>query len=738
MKHLKIMSLVAALSMILASCDDMIMEWYKDPKKGEVTVAELPLPLAEKILRYDVLKNYSDFTLGVGVGLDQYMANETYRTIANENFDEVVIGYAMKHGAMVGSSGQINYSQVDAMLARVKEAGLTMYGHTLIWHTNQNASYLNGLIAPTILPDAAGSNALDLTGLKNGSFSGWSKTNPGAGITVEDGKGLSSTAKAVVMKSSASSANAWNLQLTTPDILVVRDHTYEVSFYIKSDKAGKGRISFSGLNNNYPWMRWYTSSTSATEAFETNATWQQVIFTLNANDNDFTGTSFKMNFDLGYLPDVSYFIDVDNIKVIDKDALPPPTVVNLIKNGNFEDGSLTGWMGWGNSSTRAVSAQGEGFGGKGYCMVLMNPTAASNYSAQQVYTLDTPLEQDVEYNCTFMVKASVAAKLQVQIQGADYNADYYGGMDVGTTWTQIQRTLKPTKADRNKFIFDFGETAATFYLDDIVVSKKSSSAVRRKAKNVTIIEKSDEEKRQLIEGAMTNWIQNMMTHYKNDVKAWDVVNEPMKENGTVRDGNVTELASDEFYWVKYLGKDYAVKAFKLARQYGNPDNIFFINDYNLEYSLQKCDGLIQYVQYIESQGATVDGIGTQMHISITSDTTKMIQMFQKLAASGKLIKVTELDIKVNTKTPTLDDLAKQANMYKFVIDAYKKYIPKAQQYGITIWGVSDNKIEHEYWIPDDAPNLWDANYKRKHAFKGVCDGLAGRDVSKEFSGELVY
>ena len=113
-------------------------------------------------------------------------------------------------------------------------------------------------------------------------------------------------------------------------------------------------------------------------------------------------------------------------------------------------------------------------------------------------------------------------------------------------------------------------------------------------------------------------------------------------------------------------------------------------------------------------------------------------MFQKLAATGKLIKVSELDIKVNTKTPTIDDYAKQSAMYQFVIDSYRTIIPVNQQYGITIWGVSDNPKEHEYWIPDDAPNLWDKDYKRKHAYKGVADGLAGEDVSKGFSGDIKF
>lgn len=733
MKINKILSIVAAASLLFSSCDDMVMEWYKDPSKGEVTMAELPLELREKIERYKPLKEYAEYTLGVGIGLDFYMNNETYRKLVNENFDEVVLGYEMKHGAMVRSNGTVNFAPVDAFMQRIEEAGLGVYGHTLVWHQNQNASYLNGLIAPTVLPDAPGANAIDLSGLKDGSFTGWARNNPGAGITVEDGKGLSPSAKALVLKSSAASANAWSLQIQTPAITVVPGHDYEVSFFVKSDVAGKGRISFSDLANNYPWIDWFATG-SQSEAFETNSTWKQVKFKILAAD--FLAGTFKMNFDLGYLPNVTYYIDVDNIKVVDLNAVP--TVVNLITNGNFENATLTGWNGWGNSSTRAVSAQGEGFGGSGYAMVLTNPTAASNYSAQQVYTFAAPLELNADYNVTFMVKASVNAALQVQLQSDDYSGDYYGGISVGTTWTQVTRALKPSKADRTKFVFDFGETAATFYIDDIVLTKSTSAAAaRRKASKVTIIEKTDEEKRQLIDAAMVDWISQVMPRYKNKVKAWDVVNEPMLENGNLRTGIVAEQANDEFYWVRYMGKDFAVRAFQLARQYGNPGDKLFINDYNLEYSLAKCDGLIDYVKYIESKGATVDGIGTQMHININSDTTKIRQMFQKLAASGKLIKVSELDIRVNTKTPSLDDLAKQAAMYKYVMDAYAKYIPKAQQFGVTIWGISDHPDEHIYWLPDDAPNLWDANYRRKHAYKGAADGLAGKDVSKEFSGELL-
>ncbi|MGE4586212.1 MAG: endo-1,4-beta-xylanase [Mangrovibacterium sp.] len=728
MKHKNILPLIVLGSMFLTSCDDQKMEWYIDPDHGAVTEAELPLGLAEKIERYDVLRSYSNFTLGAGIGLGIYTDNETYRNLVNANFDEITVGYNMKHAAMVESDGELDFEAVDALMAKLQEAGLPVFGHTLMWHQNQNAGYLNGLIAPTVIPAPAGSNSLDLSGLQDGSFTGWNRANPGAGISVVDGAGLTATSKAVKMVSSSSSSAPYNLQLITPDITIVSGHTYQVSFYIKSDQPGKGRISFSGLSNNYPYKDWYATGGSWTEAFETTSQWQQVKFTAD----DFTGTTFKIAFDLGYLPDVTYYIDVDNIIVVDQDA--EPTVVNLITNGDFESGTLDGWNGWGNGSTRAVSSDGEGYGGTGYAMVLTNPAAANNYEAQQVYSFSEPLKQGVEYTCTFMVKVTTAAVLQVQIQDDTYNGDYYGGISVGTTWTQVQKTIIPSKDNRTKFIFDFGETACTYYIDDVVLTSGEAAP----ASGPTIIEKTDEEKAEIIGDAMENWISQMVSHYKDRVHAWDVVNEPMKEGGSVRDGNVSDLAADEFYWVKYLGQDYAVTAFNLARQYGNPDDKLFINDYNLEYSLAKCDGLIEYVRYIESQGATVDGIGTQMHLSIDSDRDLIAQMFQKLAATGKLIKISELDITVGTSAPTTDQYAQQADMYQDVLDMYRQYIPETQQYGVTVWGISDNAEEHVNWLPDDAPNLWNADYERKHAYKGFADGLAGRDVSEDFTGELQY
>lgn len=737
MKYKYILPVIALAGMSFLSCDDDKMDWYKDPSHGDVTESELPLQLAEKISRYASLKSYADFTLGMGVGLDLYMGEEIYQQIIEENFDEITIGYAMKHGPMVNSNGELNFTQVDALISRLQSVGLGLYGHTLVWHSNQNASYLNGLIAPTIIPDPAGSNLVDLTGLKDGSLSnGWTPQNKGNGISIVENKGLSGSSQAVEMIASSSSSQPYSLQLISPDITAISGHTYEISFYIRSDQAGEGRISFSGLENNYPYKDWYNTGGSWTESFETTTQWQQVLFTVS----DFTGTTFKMQFDLGYLPDVTYYIDVDNIWVRDLDA--EETVVNLISNSDFESGSISPWAGWGNSSTREISAEGEGVGNTGYAMVLTNPSDASNYSAQA--KIDFPnLVDGQNYRAEIWVKSSISnGSIQMQLQ-PNSGGQYSGDREVGLSWTQLTWDFTADDDDTSFFI-DFGAKAATYYVDNVslyAVTDEARSTRNSGSLRATIVEMTDEEKAEVIGAAMESWISQMVTRCKVIVKAWDVVNEPMDDGkpSSLKTGvGKTDLADDEFYWQDYLGMDYAVKAFNLARQYGNPDDKLFINDYNLEYNLAKCDGLIEYVKYIESKGAVVDGIGTQMHIAIDSNKDNIAQMFRKLAATGKLIKVTELDIKVNTSTPTTEQYAQQAEMYQYVIDMYKQYIPEAQRHSITIWSLSDNAKEHEYWIPDDAPNVWDANYQRKHAYKGVADGLAGRDISEDFTGELEY
>ncbi len=711
--------------LFFTSCRDTLMDWEKDASEGAIDASQIPSELDELIAKYDSLLAYSDIMLGAGVYADFYTNNATYHDIAASNFNELTAGWIMKHAAMVEDDGTIDFSTVDDFVALAKEDGLSVFGHTLVWYSNQNATYLNTLINALSYTLPSGANLVDVTDLADGTFTSWSQNNAGDGISIVSDSGITDTTAAVQLIASSTSSNAWDLQLASPAISVDTSKSYDISFFIKSDQAGQGRLSFAGLNNNYPYADWLSTGGDYTEYFTTSTSWQQVQITVDG----FTGTEdFKINFDLGYVAGVTYYIDAEHIYVTASDTTSS-TPTNLITNGDFETGTLDPWSGWGNESTRSISAEGEGYGDTGYAMVLTNPTSLNTYSAQQAYEFSTALEQNQTYNCSFMIKADTSCTIQVEVQSDDYSADYYSSLSVTKEWSKIEVTITPSTADRVKFLFDFGQYAATYYIDDVEFTAESASAGSR---GTIAFAKSDDEKAESVGAYLDSWIYDVVSRYKSDITAWDVVNEPMLESGSIRDGEDVEAGDDEFYWAKYLGKDYAVTAFKLAREYGNSDDILFVNDYNLEYNMTKLDGLIDYIEYIESEGAVVDGIGTQMHIDSDVDTSLIITMLEKLAATGKLIKISELDIAMGTTAPSDELLEWQSDLYQFIVEKYLEYIPEDQQYGIVFWGISDNEEEHENWLPDEAPNLWDANYERKHAYKGVADGLAGYDVSEDF------
>ena len=94
-----------------------------------------------------------------------------------------------------------------------------------------------------------------------------------------------------------------------------------------------------------------------------------------------------------------------------------------------------------------------------------------------------------------------------------------------------------------------------------------------------------------------------------------------------------------------------------------------------------------------------------MHVPASSITREQIDaMFQTMAATGKLVRVTELDVALGTASPSAEQLELQANVYQMIFESYKANVPEAQQSGITIWTLSDN-------------------------------GIAGKDISEEFSGD---
>lgn len=399
-----------------------------------------------------------------------------------------------------------------------------------------------------------------------------------------------------------------------------------------------------------------------------------------------------------------------------------PATVELLANPGFESGTtnLANWSTYNaaNGATISVGSGPSEVRSGTRSMKVVNPVAnPGNQWRVQVASDLFNTEIGKQYAVTYWVKAAAAGgsiRLSTQTSGGG-SAQYQGDQTIGTTFQQITWTIT-ANSPQTRILFDMGQVANTYYIDDAsvkeVVGAPSGSQIAAK-----------------LDVALGNFITAMVTRYKDKVKEWDVVNELFADNGSIRNNTNTSITpTDVLVWSHYMGRDYALKAFNYAKA-ADPNALLYINDYNLESQPAKLDSLIAFVNELKTKGAKVDGIGTQMHIGLNTSYAGIDAAFQKLAATGLKIRISELDVRINpTDKPDLSTSrtmnAYQAQMYNYVINSYLKHIPPAQRAGITIWGVTDA----DSWIvtvqkKKDYPMLFDNNYVKKPAYSGVLQAL---------------
>lgn len=755
MKLNRIILPLMACALTWSSCDDQIMEWKNSD--GSITASDIPLALKEKIANYDYIKSYvaqyaPNMNVGLGLGADLYINDAAYRTIADANFQMFTTGNAMKHSAVVKANGDLNFTTIDAFLNLVP-ADIQIYGHNFLWHTQQKQTYLKSLIAPEVVvevgDDDVCENVISNYGFET-DYNGWSSWSNHTKEIVSPGYESNGALKLTV--SSSSTASYSDQLFWTCDNVLEAGETYAFQFWARTETPG-AKVQFLGQSSDYR-QQIYGST------FELTSAW--VKYTGEYTITEDKDAIIRIGIQFGGMEAEIFIDDFKFGKKIEE------KMINIIDDGKFEDGTLGSWFGWGNGSTRTISEKGQGYNSD-YCMVMVNPSDGDSWSAQTAHSFPETLTVGKIYMYSAMVKATVINPdftLQVQDANGGNGEGYVSAATAVDQWIPIEGEFVCKNEGIARLCINYGKVAGTYYIDNFKFGEKKETATAQtlrastRAGGISYKLKTPEEKKAALLGAMEAWIKGMLQHQGMErVKEWDVINEPIADNNQWRgiDGNFMSngddapdtapvedeenglnlnWANDHFYWGYYIGKEYAVKAFEYARKYAAADVKLYVNDYNLETNPSKLAALIDFVNYIEDNGQTVDGIGTQMHVTASSITREQIDaMFKTMAATGKLVRVTELDVALGTSSPSAEQLATQANVYQMIFESYKANVPESQQSGITIWTLSDNAAEHEYWLSGDAPNLFDANYERKHAYKGVCDGIAGKDISADFSGD---
>lgn len=375
---------------------------------------------------------------------------------------------------------------------------------------------------------------------------------------------------------------------------------------------------------------------------------------------------------------------------------------------------------------------------------------------------DIPLTAGKTYKMTITVKGSKAGKMTGHLGDWNTNNDsdpatgFNISYDFTTDWQDIAIDVKPT-IDGNFLLLQVNTVDFT---GDVYIKN-----IKFEGNQGKMIPQTKQEMYDALVGAMDQWIKGMMEACDGKVKAWDLVNEAVSGGGDDGEGNYLlqhstayspngnpdatwDVGGDAFFWQDYLGDlDYIRQACRLARKYGPEDVKLFINDYNLESDWddnKKLKSLINWIKKWEADGATkIDGIGTQMHISYHEDSgilnsrkQHITKMFELLANSGKLVRVSEMDMgyvisgtypnenKVYTNTITEAQHKKMAEFYEWIVKEYFRIIPPAQQWGICQWCPTDAPA-NSGWRASEPVGIWDLDFYRKHVYAGFVRGLAG-------------
>jgi endo-1,4-beta-xylanase len=222
--------------------------------------------------------------------------------------------------------------------------------------------------------------------------------------------------------------------------------------------------------------------------------------------------------------------------------------------------------------------------------------------------------------------------------------------------------------------------------------------------------------RETLLARMKAHIDTVVSRYKGDIYAWDVVNEAVSDSGE-------ELLRPS-KWLDIIGEDFIAKAFEYAHA-ADPKALLFYNDYN-ESDPAKREKIYALVKSLLDRGVPIHGVGLQAHWSIHHPSVDHIrQAIERYASLGLKLHITELDVSVfahddrrtDLAAPTEEMLERQAERYKQFFQIFKDYSDVISS--VTFWGAADDYT----WLNDfpvkgrkNWPFLFDGNHEPKRSY----------------------
>lgn len=211
-------------------------------------------------------------------------------------------------------------------------------------------------------------------------------------------------------------------------------------------------------------------------------------------------------------------------------------------------------------------------------------------------------------------------------------------------------------------------------------------------------------------------IHTVVARYRGRIKGWDVVNEALNEDGTLR----------QTPWLAIIGEDYIAQAFRFAHE-ADPAAELYYNDYSLE-NAPKRRGALELIRRLRAEGVPIAAVGLQGHDRMDWPTpAQQDSTIAAFAALGVHVMITELDIDVLPPdlSPYPDSLpdslqAALADRYAALFAVYLRHDDAITR--VTFWGVSDGDSWLNNWPVrrrTNYPLLFDRRHRPKPAFAAV-------------------
>lgn len=257
---------------------------------------------------------------------------------------------------------------------------------------------------------------------------------------------------------------------------------------------------------------------------------------------------------------------------------------------------------------------------------------------------------------------------------------------------------------------------------------------------------TEQERTDTIKYALNAWCDGLMKINKGRIKSFDLIDEPI-DDATVLDNEMYDIKHStpaKPFWQDVLGSDnYAPAVANVARttfaKYGGnaADLKFFISEKGLE-NTKKMESLKYWIGIWDGKGANIDGINAKVNLVFYEDAAKQAEnkaayeaLLSALAATGKLIRVSNFDIKYVDETGvsvtaakiTDEQRQKLADYNAYAIKTYMSKIPSDKQAGICKENIVDTSDPIGLWTKDaKLSNDW----ARTATYKAWCEALSGK------------